>query len=87
MAVKIGIVGTGGIANHHMHSLAEIPEAQRGGQVVEQTTHIFDLARYLLGEVKSIHSTVRIGLILQVEDYEHDASVTNLRLKAVSWPV
>ncbi len=32
MAVKIGFVGTGGIANHHMRNLAEIPEAQSGGQ-------------------------------------------------------
>ena len=28
MTVKIGFVGTGGIANHHMRNLAEIPEAE-----------------------------------------------------------
>ena len=28
MTVKIGFVGTGGIANHHMRTLAEIPDAK-----------------------------------------------------------
>lgn len=31
-----------------------VHEAQSGGQIVEQTTHIFDLARYLTGEVDSL---------------------------------
>jgi predicted dehydrogenase len=30
---------------------------QSGGQFVEQTTHIFDLARYLVGEVETIYAT------------------------------
>lgn len=52
---------------------------QSGGQIVEQTTHIFDLARYLLGEVKSVHAAARTGLMQQVENYTvHDASITNL---------
>lgn len=29
--------------------------AQSGGQIVEQTTHIFDLARLLVGEVETVH--------------------------------
>ncbi len=52
---------------------------QSGGQIVEQTTHIFDLARYLLGEVKSVHAAARTGLLGEVENYSvHDASITNL---------
>jgi predicted dehydrogenase len=31
-------------------------EARSGGQMVEQTTHIFDLARYLVGEVSSVYA-------------------------------
>jgi predicted dehydrogenase len=52
---------------------------QSGGQIVEQTTHIFDLARYLMGEVKSVHAAARTGVIQGVEHYSvHDASITNL---------
>ena len=54
--------------------------AESGGQIVEQTTHIFDLARYLLGEVESVHAMARTGLMEDVPSYDvHDASVTNLR--------
>lgn len=56
--------------------------AESGGQIVEQTTHIFDLARHLLGEVESVHAFARTGLIEDVENYDvHDASITNLRFK------
>ncbi len=52
---------------------------QSGGQIVEQTTHIFDLARYLMGEVKSVHAAARTGLLKDVENYSvHDASIANL---------
>jgi hypothetical protein len=34
-----------------------IKEARSGGQMVEQTTHIFDLARLLVGGVESIYAT------------------------------
>ena len=54
--------------------------AESGGQIVEQTTHIFDLARYLLGEVESVHAMARTGLMDDVPNYDvHDATVTNLR--------
>lgn len=43
-----------------------------GGQVVEQTTHLFDLARYLLGEVRSVYGRARRGLIAEMEDYDTD---------------
>jgi predicted dehydrogenase len=53
--------------------------AQSGGQIVEQTTHIFDLARHLLGEVRQVHAMARTGLLADVEGYDvHDATVTNL---------
>lgn len=32
-------------------------ESTSGGQMIEQTTHIFDLARYLVGEVDSVFAT------------------------------
>jgi predicted dehydrogenase len=52
---------------------------ESGGQMVEQTTHIFDLARFLVGEVRSVHACARTGLMASVEHYDvHDASVTNL---------
>jgi len=51
-----------------------------GGQVVEQTTHIFDLARYLLGEVEWVFCVARTGLMTDVEDYNvEDASICTLR--------
>ena len=31
-------------------------EARSGGQMIEQTTHVFDLARLLVGEVRSVHA-------------------------------
>ena len=33
-----------------------IKEAHSGGQIVEQTTHIFDLARLLVGEVEEVYA-------------------------------
>jgi len=53
---------------------------QSGGQVVEQTTHIFDLARYLLGEVRSVYAVGYRGLMTDVPDYDtEDASSVTLR--------
>ncbi|MFD0200409.1 MULTISPECIES: Gfo/Idh/MocA family protein [Saccharothrix] len=34
-------------------------EAESGGQVVEQATHLFDLARFLLGEAEVVHAVTR----------------------------
>ena len=57
--------------------------AESGGQMGEQTTHIFDLARYLLGDVAEVHAMGRTGLLADVENFDvHDASVTNLRFKS-----
>lgn len=38
-----------------------------GGQIVEQTTHIVDLARYLVGEVKTVSCTAALRALQDVE--------------------
>jgi predicted dehydrogenase len=54
-----------------------------GGQMIEQTTHIFDLARYLFGEVKNVFAVERRGLIEDVKDYNiEDASSVTLVLES-----
>lgn len=56
---------------------------QSGGQIVEQSTHVFDLARYLFGEVESVHCRGRRGLINDVENYTvDDASLCSLRFQS-----
>lgn len=51
-----------------------------GGQAVEQTTHIFDLARYLMGEVVSVGAMGVRGHMTDIPDYSvDDASVVTLR--------
>lgn len=53
-----------------------------GGQIVEQTTHIIDLMRYLCGEVAEVHAVASTGCMTQVEHFDvHDSSVVNMRLK------
>jgi len=50
-----------------------------GGQIVEQTTHIFDMARYLVGEPVEVFTTKRTGVIKDVEGYNvEDASAVNV---------
>ncbi len=54
-----------------------------GGQVLEQTTHIVDLLRYLCGEVSEVYASASTGCMTKVKDYDvHDSSVVNLRLKS-----
>ena len=38
-------------------------EAESGGQVVEQATHVFDLARFLLGEAEVVHAVARRAVL------------------------
>jgi myo-inositol 2-dehydrogenase / D-chiro-inositol 1-dehydrogenase len=53
---------------------------QSGGQIVEQCTHIYDLARYLLGEVKSVYAAGFQGLMQDVEHYStEDASTVVMK--------
>ncbi|MBN2451785.1 MAG: Gfo/Idh/MocA family oxidoreductase [Lentisphaeria bacterium] len=54
-----------------------------GGQAVEQTIHIFDMARYLFGDVRSVQAFGRRGLMSEVENYDtEDASAVNLVFKS-----
>jgi len=54
--------------------------SKSGGQLVEQTTHIVDLARFLAGEVQSLHAVRHQGVIRKtVENFDvDDASTVNL---------
>ena len=53
---------------------------QSGGQHVEQTTHIFDLCRYLVdSEVIAVHGLTAQGSIRDVANYDvDDMSVVNI---------
>jgi len=54
-----------------------------GGQHNEQTTHVFDLARFLFGEVLSVFCKGRRGLITDVEGYDiEDASICTLTFES-----
>ena len=53
-----------------------------GGQVIEQTTHMFDLMRYLCGDVSEVYAVASTGCMTKVENYDvHDSSVVTMRLK------
>lgn len=55
---------------------------ESGGQIVEQTTHIFDLARYLVGEVDKVYGQKLNGLMEDIENYSlDDASCVNLHFE------
>ena len=51
-------------------------KAQSGGQIVEQTTHIFDLARFLVGEPDTVFAQRATGFVRDMPGYDvEDASV------------
>ena len=53
--------------------------AQSGGQAVEQTTHIFDLCRYLIGEVATVFGGASRGQFAETPGYDiDDASACTL---------
>ncbi len=55
-------------------------KAQSGGQMVEQTTHVFDLARLFAGEVETVSCLGTFGMLADVPGMAtEDASVCNLR--------
>lgn len=56
-------------------------QSQSGGQFVEQTTHIVDLARYLVGEVEEVSAyETRLVMHRKLEKYDiADAATANLR--------
>jgi len=50
-----------------------------GGQVVEQSTHVYDMLRYLVGEVETVFALASTGAMTDVPDYDlEDASVAVL---------
>lgn len=54
-----------------------------GGQHHEQATHIFDMARYLFGEVESVAAYGYRGIVPQTADYDvEDASAALLHFKS-----
>ncbi len=53
-----------------------------GGQLVEQVTHIFDIIRYLCGDVASIYCSGAKGFIPKNELYDtDDATVVSMQMK------
>ena len=57
--------------------------AESGGQHVEQTTHIFDLARFLVGsDGKTVHGVAASGSMAHIENYDiDDISMVNIEFK------
>jgi len=54
-----------------------------GGQAVEQTIHIFDMARYLFGEVVAVQAMGRRGIMTDVENYDtEDASAVTMTFES-----
>ncbi|MBV9865123.1 MAG: Gfo/Idh/MocA family oxidoreductase [Abitibacteriaceae bacterium] len=53
-------------------------QAMCGGQMLEQSTHVFDLLRYFLGEVAEVQAYGHKGLGDDIADFE-DSTVCNLR--------
>lgn len=77
----------GVISGHRLGSMPKVwwwrVMEQSGGQAVEQTIHDFDLLRYIFGEVTSVRSVRRRGLMTDVENYNvDDASSTVLTFKS-----
>ncbi len=54
-----------------------------GGQIVEQTTHIYDYLRFLLGEVEEVYAISYKGAIKkEIKDFTlEDASIATLKFK------
>ena len=55
-------------------------KAQSGGQIVEQTTHTFDLARYVVGEPTLVYAQGTRGFIKDMPNYDvEDASTVTVQ--------
>ncbi|MDQ2809025.1 MAG: Gfo/Idh/MocA family oxidoreductase [Chloroflexota bacterium] len=50
--------------------------ALSGGQIVEQSTHLVDLARYLAGDVRQVYALGRAGAVPDRVDYEDRSTLT-----------
>lgn len=55
-------------------------KSQSGGQIVEQTTHIFDLTRYLVGEPSVVYARAAKGFVEDMPGYDvEDASTVAIQ--------
>jgi predicted dehydrogenase len=53
-----------------------------GGQLVEQTTHVVDLARFLLGDVKEVYARATKGFVTGIDKYTNDdASLLSIQFE------
>lgn len=76
LAIGYWIGGTPGVAWWRV-------KAQSGGQTVEQTTHVFDIARYLMGEVTMVYAAASYGLVHDMPNYDvEDASSVSLTFES-----
>lgn len=57
--------------------------AESGGQHVEQTTHIFDLCRFIVGsDAKTVHGVAASGTMTDIPNYDvDDISMVNIEFK------
>ncbi len=57
-----------------------VTKEKSGGQLVEQTTHTVDLARYLMGEAVEVYAAGARGFVTGVQNYTNDdASLATVR--------
>ena len=57
-------------------------KAKSGGQLMEQTTHEFDMARYLFGEVNTVYAVARYDLIPDTDYDIEEASAVSLQFES-----
>ena len=57
-------------------------KAKSGGQLMEQTTHEFDMARYLFGEVNTVYAVARNDLIPNTDYDIEEASAVSLQFES-----
>jgi len=58
-------------------------KAQSGGQILEQTTHTFDLVRYLVGEPELVYAQGACGFVTDLPNYDvEDASTVAIRFQS-----
>jgi len=59
-----------------------IDKAKSGGQVIEQSTHVFDLARYLVGDVIRVYAELDTRVLTDVPGFKtEDVSLVTLKFK------
>ncbi|HTE19516.1 MAG TPA: Gfo/Idh/MocA family oxidoreductase [Armatimonadota bacterium] len=77
-----GWIGGAPKGNAAIHSWWVVRE-KSGGQLVEQTTHTVDLARYLMGEVVEVWAAAARGFVQGVPNYTNDdASLCTARFES-----